>query len=144
MFKVNNKNTRTTSMTLFWCFIVNFEQVNVRWAISFEISVIYLGFHDRFQKQVCPYAWHSEIVRCKDYWYSRQAWKTSGGCSCSRSNFQTGSSLEITHFAREASQVTCICSNSTIETLEKVWTMFKVNNKSTRMTSLTLFWCFYC
>ena len=56
MFKVNNKNTRTTSMTLFWCFIVNFEQVNVRWAISFEISVIYLGFHDRFQKQVCPYA----------------------------------------------------------------------------------------
>ena len=46
MFKVNNKNTRTTSMTLFWCFygwfwtyfthfssisIVDFEQVNVSW-----------------------------------------------------------------------------------------------------------------
>ena len=25
MFKVNNKNIRTTSLTSFWCFIVNFE-----------------------------------------------------------------------------------------------------------------------
>ena len=46
MFKVNNKDTRTTSMTSFWCFycelwtystpcssvsIVNFEQVNAGW-----------------------------------------------------------------------------------------------------------------
>ena len=52
MFKVNNKNTRTMSMTSFWCFycylwtyftpfssasIVNFEQVNVSWVrIDFE------------------------------------------------------------------------------------------------------------
>ena len=27
MFKVNNKNPRKTSMTSFWCFINNFEQV---------------------------------------------------------------------------------------------------------------------
>ena len=46
MFKVNNKNTRATSMTSFWCFycslltyfisfpsvsIIDFEQVNVSW-----------------------------------------------------------------------------------------------------------------
>ena len=45
MFKVNNKNTRTTSLTSFWCFhlklwiyftpfnisIVNSEQVNISW-----------------------------------------------------------------------------------------------------------------
>ena len=46
MFKINNKNTRTTSLRLFWCFycklkthftpfssvfIVDFEQVNVNW-----------------------------------------------------------------------------------------------------------------
>ena len=46
MFKVNNKNTRTTSLTSFWCFqcyfehisylfpsatIVDFEQVNFNW-----------------------------------------------------------------------------------------------------------------
>ena len=49
MFKVNNKNTKTTSMMSFWCFIANFdehfsliysvfiadfEQVNVRWIVS--------------------------------------------------------------------------------------------------------------
>ena len=28
MFKVNNKNSRTTSMMLFWCFIVNFEHMS--------------------------------------------------------------------------------------------------------------------
>ena len=28
MFKVNNENTRTTSMTPFWCFIVNFEHIS--------------------------------------------------------------------------------------------------------------------
>ena len=55
MFKVKNKNTRTTSITLFWCFycslwtyctpisrfsIVNFEQINVSGA-SFFRSFIY-------------------------------------------------------------------------------------------------------
>ena len=35
-------------------------------------------------------------------------------------------------------QLTFICSKSTIETLEN---MFKVNYKNTRTTS---FWCFYC
>ena len=37
------------------------------------------------------------------------------------------------------------CSKSTIEILEKgVKKMFKVTNKNTRTTSLTLFWCLYC
>ena len=37
MFKVNNKNTGTTSVTSFWCFYCKFgthvecEQVNFRW-----------------------------------------------------------------------------------------------------------------
>ena len=31
------------------------------------------------------------------------------------------------------------CSKATIETLEKVWNMFKVNNKDTRTTSMTSF-----
>ena len=29
-------------------------------------------------------------------------------------------------------------------TSKKVWNMFKVNNKITRTTSMTSFWCFYC
>ena len=29
-------------------------------------------------------------------------------------------------------------------TKKKVWNMFRVNNKNTRMTSITLLWCFYC
>ena len=43
-------------------------------------------------------------------------------------------------------QLTFTCSKSTIETVKKgVQTMFKVNNKNTRMKSMmTSFWCFYC
>ena len=48
-FKVNNKITRTTSLTLFWCFyyllyayftyfssvpIIDFEQLNVSWVVG--------------------------------------------------------------------------------------------------------------
>ena len=36
-----------------------------------------------------------------------------------------------------------ICSKSTIETLQKVCNMFKINKKNTRTTPLTL-WCLYC
>ena len=51
MFKVNNKNTRTMSMTSFWCFYrqfctyftlqtnvsnVDFEQTNVSWVVLFQ------------------------------------------------------------------------------------------------------------
>ena len=36
------------------------------------------------------------------------------------------------------------CSKSTIETLEQVVNMFKVNNKDTRTTPLPSFWCLYC
>ena len=39
-------------------------------------------------------------------------------------------------------QITFTCSNSTIETVKKVWNMFKFNNKNTRTLSLTSFWCF--
>ena len=35
----------------------------------------------------------------------------------------------------ERTQLTFTCSNSTIEHYKKVWNMFKVNNKNTRMTS---------
>ena len=42
-------------------------------------------------------------------------------------------------------QLTFTCLNSTTETLEKgVKYVLKVNNKNTRMTSLTSFWCIYC
>ena len=55
MFKVNYKETRSTFMTSFWYFyckfstdftfflsvsIVNFEQVNVLWVDTFEISLL--------------------------------------------------------------------------------------------------------
>ena len=41
------------------------------------------------------------------------------------------------------SQLIIICSKSTRKTLEKVWNMFKVNNKNTRTASLMSFWWFY-
>ena len=52
MFKVNNKNTRTTSLTSFWCFycqlqtyfapfsrisIADFEQINIGWESISEL-----------------------------------------------------------------------------------------------------------
>ena len=44
-----------------------------------------------------------------------------------------------------------IFSNLTIKTLKRrhwnqnnAWNLFKVNNKDTRMTSLTSYWCLYC
>ena len=40
-------------------------------------------------------------------------------------------------------QLTITCSKATIETLEQGVNMVKVNNKSTRTTPLTSFWCFY-
>ena len=41
MFKVNNKNTRMTSMTLFSSVsIVYFEQVNVSWDVSEKPDVL--------------------------------------------------------------------------------------------------------
>ena len=42
----------------------------------------------------------------------------------------------VTHIYRK-SQLTSICLKSTIETLEKLWKMFKVNNKNTRPMSMT-------
>ena len=47
-------------------------------------------------------------------------------------------------YLKEFSQLTFYCLKSTIETLEKAWDMFKANNKNTRTTSLTSFWCCYC
>ena len=38
----------------------------------------------------------------------------------------------------EANEPTITCSKLTIETLEQVWNMFKVNNKDTRHMFLTL------
>ena len=43
MFNVNNKNTRTTSMTSFWCFFVNFKQVNVSWDTADIVRIISLN-----------------------------------------------------------------------------------------------------
>ena len=62
MFKVNNKNTRTTSMTLFLCFIVNFvhishlflvfvdfEQISGDWLrIAFDEKIVEIATKFRF------------------------------------------------------------------------------------------------
>ena len=39
MFKVNNKDARTTSMTSFWCFIVNFEHISQTYFTPSSVSV---------------------------------------------------------------------------------------------------------
>ena len=62
MFKVNNKNTKTTLLTSFWCFccylwihfmfnvsIVDFEQVNVSWVIVAAAQI--QSFKPRFTQQ---------------------------------------------------------------------------------------------
>ena len=42
MFKVKNKNTRTTRLTLLWCFIVDFELVNINWGVYLIFETITL------------------------------------------------------------------------------------------------------
>ena len=42
------------------------------------------------------------------------------------------------------SQLTAPCLKSPVDATEKVWNMFKSNNKNTRTTSMTSLWCFYC
>ena len=42
------------------------------------------------------------------------------------------------------SQPAFTCSKLTTETLNKMWNMFKANNKSTRTTPLVSFCCIYC
>ena len=38
-----------------------------------------------------------------------------------------------------------VCLKSTMQTLRKMWNMFRVNNKAIRMmTMMTLFWCLWC
>ena len=45
MFKVNNKNTRMTSMTRFFSVsIVDFEQVNVSWDVSEKPDLLLNNF----------------------------------------------------------------------------------------------------
>ena len=44
----------------------------------------------------------------------------------------------------QITQQTNTYSKSTKEILEKGVNMFKVNNKDTRTTSITSFWCLYC
>ena len=39
---------------------------------------------------------------------------------------------------------TITCLNLTIEPLEKVWHKFRANNKDSKTTLFTLFWCLYC
>ena len=41
-------------------------------------------------------------------------------------------------------QQTFICSKPTIKTLEKGVKYVKVNDKDTRTTSMTSYWCLYC
>ena len=54
ILKVNNKNTRTTSVTLFWCFIVNFEHIS------------YLYFYCWF--------WTSKCLLRYSFWLYYYAW----------------------------------------------------------------------
>ena len=42
MFKVKNKNIRTTPLTLLWCFIVDFELVNINWGMHLIFETITL------------------------------------------------------------------------------------------------------
>ena len=42
MFQVKNKNTRTTRLTLLWCFIVDFELVNINWGVYLIFETITL------------------------------------------------------------------------------------------------------
>ena len=51
--------------------------------------------------------------------------------------------FRLKYFQHGITQLTFTCLNSMIETLGKVWNMFRVKNKNARTMSLTSSWCFY-
>ena len=61
MFKVNNKNTRITSMTLFSSVsIADFEQVNVSWDVSEKPDLLPNNFE--ISRSSYYFVWHYLIV----------------------------------------------------------------------------------
>ena len=61
MFKVNNENTRKTSMTAFSSVsIVNFEQVNISWDVSEKPDLLPNYFE--ILRSSYYFAWHYLIV----------------------------------------------------------------------------------
>ena len=68
-----------------------------------------------------------------------------GGYELGTLSIQVHNLLTVHNNSWEATQLTFTFSNSTIETPEKkVGNIFEVNNKNTKTSSLTSFWCFYC
>ena len=61
MFKVNNKNSRMTSMTRFSSIsIVDFEQVNVSWDVSEKSDLLPNNFE--ISRSSYDFVWHYLIV----------------------------------------------------------------------------------
>ena len=76
-------------------------------------------------------------VRWSCFWCIQYIWVWS-----------TWKNLSSNVFIADFKQVNVCSANiylfkSTIETLRKVWNMFKGNNKNIRTTSMMSFWCFY-
>ena len=94
MFKVTNKNTRRTSLTLFWCFycwlwtyftsfssvfIVNFEPVNISWAPIQAASILFRIIC----KQIMLFWWciKSNLERNSKY-FVQGSWTTRASLFC--------------------------------------------------------------
>ena len=90
MFKVNNKETRTTPMALFWCLycylwtyftpcssvsIVNFEHVNADWEVNHWVLFLRINHHfsscfENVNKMFRKYDWKSScLAKSQTYKY---------------------------------------------------------------------------
>ena len=135
VFKVNNKNPRTSSLPLFLCFccelwtyftpfssasIVDFQQVNISWYsillvfVVYHISVAWRGALWVVLKTVIKASQRIKLLRSLFY--------PSWHCS------QVVIKNTTTYVGYLASQLTFTWSKSTIETLRKWVNKFKVNN----------------
>ena len=95
-----------------------------------------------------------------DVFYLSRPYGTEAPLPQSRQNYNPGDvSFQLIIFVsvrlfRSIFKVTCAiqesfqqfftCSRSTMETLQKVWNVLKVNNIGTKTKLLTSFWCLYC
>ena len=108
--------------------------------IIFEVSN--KNFRKTFVLQMTGFsmerkAWLKWFNVCFWLWICFQAWNLNSiYCNCWNVYFK----IFLSSFTSRHSRV----QSSQQNYLNRVWNVFRVNNKDTRTTPLVSFWCFYC
>ena len=142
LFKVNNKETRTTSSSPS---IDNFKHKFACWIPSVYFEVLLDTFKQFLAQRNSGHVDH--ITSMSKYMHN---FDIKGTRSTSTKVFLPSLQLNLSRYLRNwpIAYEVFTCSKSTIKTTKECANLVKVNNEdnrtTSRTTSLTLFWCLYC